>query len=302
MRVMTLMGSKTVAQARRRDRAVRSSITVRGRRGAEPSASTRPGRSSSCCPTTAASVKEMLLDAITPRTPPAVVAGILDALGDSTVPARRGRTRQAPPRAHPGREDERPSASCSAAPPRPRRCSTPWRRHPESLRPRPRPASGARRPHRRGDPPAGAQDPRQGRRPAERRPPEGHRQALAADEEDRRPRQGQTRLREHLRQVPHALGRGDADRPRPDRHGEPPQGRTAHPHHGPEPVRRGQLPPVDRDDAPGPDVRRHARLGDADEHRTDRRGGQEDHPPAGERRRTEAVRPSRSCRRGSRSN
>ena len=87
-------------------------------------------------------------------------------------------------------------------------------------------------------------------------------------------------LQEGMRQVPHALGRGGQGRPRPHRHGGAPEERADRPHPRPQPLGRGELPPVHRRDDRRPRPQRPARGRDEDLHRAARRRGEEaDDPP-----------------------
>ena len=102
------------------------------------------------------------------------------------------------------------------------------------------------------------------RRPAQPRPAEGHRGAAAARRRRRAtPPTGKVVFKKHCAKCHTHSGEGHQDRPRPDRHGRPPEGGAARPHPRPEPQRRGQLPHLSRRHRRRPRPQRPARLRDA---------------------------------------
>ena len=95
---------------------------------------------------------------------------------------------------------------------------------------------------------------------------------------------GKEIFKTRVRQVPHALGRGGQGRPGPHRHGRASQERADRPHPRPEPIGRGELPPVHRLDHRRPHPERPAGGRDEDLGRPARRRGEEaDDPPRGHR-------------------
>ena len=106
--------------------------------------------------------------------------------------------------------------------------------------------AGAGGPSGQSDRRAGQGAARQGGRPARPGSREGHPGAGADRPEGGRRLARQGGLQEGMRQVPHALRRGGQGRPGPHRHGGAPEERAARPHPRPEPIGRGELPPVHR--------------------------------------------------------
>ena len=274
LRVMADLGSKAI---QKHAAAVIESLleTVEGDEAARPSASPRPGRWSSCCRRRRRrreAARRRLAPAPRPASSPA------SSRPSAPAPPRRGRrTGPAPGRLTRPRPGRPPCASCSAGRRRRWRCSTRSRRgrsrssdlaldqrqaladHPDrAVRARARKMLA-----RGGDLPN-----------ADRQKVVDELMPLTKKTGDAA--KGKAVFKANCAKCHVHSGEGDADRPGPDRHGQPPQGGTARPHHGPEPVRRGQLPRLDRDDDQRPGVRRHARLGDAHQHRADRRRGQAD--------------------------
>ena len=97
-----------------------------------------------------------------------------------------------------------------------------------------------------------------GRRIAESGSPKGGGRIPAGVEAARRRRPRPQGLRAELRQVPSARRPRRQHRPRPDRHGRPRARRPGHRHPRPQPLRRGQLPPVHDPDQGRPGADRAA--------------------------------------------
>ncbi len=248
-----------------------------------------------------AKVVESLLAMITPRTSQGLAIGLVDAVGQSASPRRRaGAGRQV--RRH---DPDRPECR-GPEPAQPRRVD---RGLPRRGRPRRRLAQatvapadpGARGPPGRLDRQPGQDPDRPRRRPARRRPPEGHRPDRPGRPQGGRPGQGEARLHPAVRQVPHVRRRRGQGRPRPDRDGHAPPRGVAHPHPRPEPERRGELRPVHPGDERRSGPQRPAR-------RPSRRRRSSCSTPRGSRSgscarrsRSSPRRRSRSCPKGSRS-